>query len=60
MKTQANIPATNKCGSCKITGTSSYLETAKQNILWTYNNMLQHDGEEAVKKLPNGTKYSKL
>jgi hypothetical protein len=28
--------------------------------LWTYNNKLQHDGEEAVKKLPNGTKYSKL
>jgi hypothetical protein len=60
MKLLAKIPPTNKCGSCKITGTSSYLETAKQNILWTYNNMLQHDGEEAVKKLPNGTKYSKL
>jgi hypothetical protein len=54
---KAQVPPTNKQGSCTITGTYSLFYTAKQNILWTYNKMLQRDGYEPVKRMPCGTKY---
>lgn len=54
---KAIVPPTRKAGSCTIVGISSLYETYKQNILWTYNKMLEHDGFMPVKKMPRGTKY---
>lgn len=61
MKTilKAIVPPTRKAGSCVIVGTCSMYETYKQNILWAYNRMLEHDGYEPVKKMPRGTKYKR-
>jgi hypothetical protein len=54
---KAVVPPTKNAGSCKIIGICSFYETTKQNILWTYNQMLKRDGFQAVKKMPSGTKY---
>jgi hypothetical protein len=54
---RAEVPPTKNAGSCKISGFCSLYETAKQNILWSYNKMLQQDGFKPVKKMPAGTKY---
>jgi hypothetical protein len=53
----AIVPPTANCGSCKLIGSKSYLETAKQNILWQYNKCLEHDGLQRVMRMPKGTKY---
>ena len=54
---KAVVPPTKYAGSCKIIGTCSLYETYKQNILWAYNKMLEHDGFQPLKKMPTGTKY---
>jgi hypothetical protein len=57
---KATVPPTPNTGSCVITGTCSLYETYKQNILWAYNKMRQHDGLEPVTRMPKGTTYRKL
>jgi hypothetical protein len=54
---KAIVPPTDKLGNCTISGISSLYESHKQNILWTYNKMLERDGYEPVKRMPCGTKY---
>ena len=54
---KAKVPPTTKLGSCTISGICSLYESHKQNILWTYNKMLQRDGYEPVKRMPVGTEY---
>jgi hypothetical protein len=55
--TVAIVPPTKNCGSCKLAGYESYLETAKASILWQYNKSLQKDGFQAVRRMPKGTVY---
>lgn len=54
---KAIVPATKDQGSCSLLGTSSLFETSKQNILWSYNKMREHDGLQPVKRMPSGTQY---
>ena len=56
----AVVPPTMNCGSCKLIGYKSYLETAKQNIRWQYNKCLEHDGLNRVMRMPKGTTYKKM
>jgi len=55
---KAIVPPTKEQGSCCLLGTSSFFETYKQNILWQYNKMREHDGLAPVKKMPCETKYA--
>jgi hypothetical protein len=55
---KAIVPPTKEQGSCCLLGTSSLLETFKQNVLWQYNKMREHDGFSPVKRMPRGTKYT--
>ena len=55
MKVLYSIPVTIRMSPCKITGTSSEMETAYENALWEYNSMLARDGHNPVKSLPHGT-----
>ncbi len=55
---KAIIPTTKDQGSCSLLGASSLMETFKQNILWQYNKMREHDGLEPVKRMPSGTSYA--
>lgn len=55
---KAVVPTTREIGNSSIVGTSSYMETAKQNILWQYNKMREHDGFPPVKRMPCGTVYA--
>lgn len=54
---KAIVPPTSKLGNCTISGICSLYETHKQNILWTYNKMLERDGYQPIKRMPCGTKY---
>jgi hypothetical protein len=55
---KAIVPATKNQGSCCILGTCSFFETYKQNVLWQYNKMREHDGFPPVMRMPSGTKYA--
>jgi hypothetical protein len=55
---KAIVPPTKNQGSCSLLGTSSLMETFKQNILWQYNKMREHDGFPPVKRMPDGTAYA--
>lgn len=55
---KAVIPPTKDVGSCSLLGISSSLETFRQNILWQYNKLREHDGLEPVGRMPAGTKYA--
>ena len=55
---KAIVPPTKNQGSCSLLGTSSLMETFKQNILWQYNKMREHDGFPPVKRMPSGTVYA--
>jgi hypothetical protein len=55
---KAIVPTTKNVGTCLLLGTSSYMETAKQNILWQYNKLREHDGFPPVKRMPGGTVYA--
>jgi len=54
---KAKVPPTAKLGSCTLSGICSLYDTHKQNILWTYNKMLESEGYQPVKRMPVGTKY---
>jgi hypothetical protein len=55
---KAIVPPTKNQGNCSLLGFSNSLETYKQNILWQYNRMREHDGLPHVRRMPYGTKYS--
>jgi len=55
---KAVVPPTKDQGSCCLLRTSSFFETFKENILWQYNKMREHDGLSPLKKMPRGTKYA--
>ena len=52
MTIKYHIPATNEQGNCTIVGRSSMIETARQNALWEYNNMREHDEQKPVVDFP--------
>jgi hypothetical protein len=54
---KAVVPPTKEQGSCSLLGFCSLYETYKQNILWAYNKMREHDGLQPVVRMPKGTKY---
>jgi hypothetical protein len=43
-----------------IIGVSSTNETARQNALWTFNRMREHDGLKPYPALPMGTEPQQL
>lgn len=49
------VPPTANCGSCRLVGTASLSESARENALWQYNKMREHDGQDPVSVLPPGT-----
>lgn len=54
------VPITNDQSPTRFIASASMRETLAQNALWTYNKMREHDGQEALKKMPKGTKYEKV
>jgi hypothetical protein len=56
---KATVPPTNDLGSCVLLGTSTRYETFRENILWQYNKLRQHDGLDEVTRMPAGTQYEK-
>ena len=54
------VPVTNDQSPCKIVCSSSAMETYRQNALWDYNSMREHDGQEPLTRMPNGTTYTRL
>jgi len=60
MRIRYDIPPTRDQGNCRIVGVSSPMETARENALWEYNSMREHDGQPSVENLPRGTKSVRL
>ena len=60
MKFKYTIPPTWEQGKCTITGTSSWLESARSNAIGQYNEMRAHAGQEPIRKLPRGTIAAKV
>lgn len=52
-----NVPPTRDQGSSAFYASASYNETMRQNALWTYNKMREHDGLDPIGRMPKGTKY---
>ena len=55
MKRLYKIPVTNDQGNCEILGVANGSETTRENALWEYNSMREHDGQPPVSDLPIGT-----
>jgi hypothetical protein len=51
------VPPVNDQGNFTCNARASYMETMKQNALWSYNSARAHDGQEPLKKMPRGTTY---
>jgi hypothetical protein len=49
------IPVTIDQWPCEIIGVENAMETARENALWAYNNMREHDGQSPLKSFPKGT-----
>ncbi len=60
MRIKYSIPTTRDQGQCEIVGQSSPMETAKENALWTYNSMREHDGQRPVSAFPSGTTSKRI
>lgn len=60
MIVEYTMPPTREQGTCVIIGKSSYMETARENALWAYNSMREHDGQPPLSALPKGTKITAL
>lgn len=61
MKLKATFPFIDDMGTVQpITGQSSAMETAQQNILWHLNRMREHDGLVPFGQLPAGTKLEQV
>jgi hypothetical protein len=51
------VPFVDDMGSIdSFIATSSPMETARENALWTINSMRRHDGLRELNRLPRGTK----
>ena len=56
-----HIPFQNDMGSIDpFVATSTPMESARENALWTFNRMRSHDGLPHRNKLPNGTRLERL
>lgn len=60
MKRVVIVPVTHDQSPTRFIATASMLETMRQNALWHYNKMREHDGQEPISKMPAGTKYEKV
>jgi hypothetical protein len=54
------VPPTAEQGSHAGTCSSSSRETYRANALWDYNSARAHDGLPPVKRMPKGTKYTRI
>lgn len=54
------VPVTRDQGPCEIVCYESYMETYRQNALWDYNRMRDHDGQPHLTRMPNGTTYTRI
>ena len=55
MQIEYTFPNTKDMSQCQIIGTSSSMESAKENALWEYNSMRAHDGLKPINFMPRGT-----
>lgn len=51
------VPSTRDQGSSVFRASASYMETMRQNALWTYNKMREHDNQYPLERMPAGTVY---
>jgi hypothetical protein len=54
------VPVTNDQSPARFIASATYMETMRQNALWHYNKMREHDGQEPLKRMPKGTRYEKV
>ena len=55
MRIRYKIPTVRDQGPCIIVGVDSCIETAREDALWQYNRMREHDGQPPLAGLPLGT-----
>jgi len=55
VKKKYTIPSTVTMGNCTLIGKATPMESAKENALWAYNSMREHDSLPPVKRFPIGT-----
>jgi hypothetical protein len=60
MRIEYTLPVTRDQGPCKIIGTSYPMTTAREDALWQYNSMREHDGQRPLKALPIGTTSKRI
>jgi len=54
------VPVTNDQSSARFIAEATYTETMRQNALWHYNKMREHDGQAPLTRMPKGTRYEKV
>ena len=54
------VPPTMDQGNFKFNVSDGVYETAAQDALWQYNSARAHDGQEPLKRMPNGTTYTRM
>ena len=57
---KVTVPPTRDQGSFSCIASASYMETMKQNALWSYNSSRAHDGLPPLSRMPAGTVYDKV
>ena len=57
---KVTVPPTRDQGSFSCIASASYMETMKQNALWSYNHSRAHDGQPPLSRMPAGTVYAKV
>ena len=60
MRYQVKVPPTMEQGSYSITCKNSYMETYREDALSQYNSAREHDGLEPIRRMPNGTIYTRI
>lgn len=58
---QVTVPPTKEQGSYKtIISVAGSIETVAEATLWDYNSARAHDGLPPLKRMPKGTRYTRL
>jgi len=55
-----NVPSTMNQGSFQYRCNDNYGETYQENALYTYNSARAHDCQAPLKRMPNGTTYTRI
>ena len=59
-KYRVNVPPTMKIGSFTAIVSNEFDDTYKKDALWQYNSAREHDNLPPVKRMPKGTKYTRM